>query len=68
MALNVYWEAQRFVLPELPEAYEWRCFADTALDGGEEENNRESVTEYLMHPRSAAVFVGSRRDIGASLQ
>ena len=68
MALNVYWEAQRFVLPELPEAYEWRCFADTALDGGEEENNREAVTEYLMHPRSAAVFVGSRRDIGASLQ
>ena len=68
LALNVYWEAQRFVLPELPEAYEWRCFADTALDGGEEENNREAVTEYLMHPRSAAVFVGSRRDTGASLQ
>lgn len=52
----------------LPEAYEWRCFADTALDGGEEENNREAVTEYLMHPRSAAVFVGSRRGTGASLQ
>ena len=61
-ALNVYWEAQRFELPELPEAYEWRCFADTALDSGKEENNREAVTEYLMHPRSAAVFVGTRRD------
>ena len=29
MALNVYWEEQRFELPKLPESYEWRCFAVT---------------------------------------
>lgn len=37
VAFNVYWEGQTFELPKLPEMYEWRCFADTALDGIEEE-------------------------------
>ncbi len=62
LALNVYWEEQRFELPKLPENYEWRCFADTALDGTGQENGSVAITEYRLHPRSAAVFVGVRRN------
>ena len=58
LALNVYWEKQKFELPKLPPEYEWRCFADTALDGTGEENFSAAVTEYWLHPRSSAVFVG----------
>lgn len=61
MALNVYWEEQRFELPKLPEAYEWRCFADTSLDGTGEESGNVPITEYWLHPRTAAVFVGIRK-------
>ena len=62
MALNVYWEEQSFELPKLPEGYEWNCFTDTALDGTGEENGEAAITEYRLHPRSAAVFVGIRRN------
>ena len=62
MALNVYWEEQSFELPKLPKDYEWRCFVDTALDGIGEENSEAAITEYRLHPRSAAVFVGVRRN------
>ena len=58
LALNVYWEKQKFELPKLPPEYEWRCFADTALDGSGEENFSAAITEYWLHPRSSAVFVG----------
>ena len=61
VALNVYWEEQRFELPKLPEAYEWRCFADTSLDGTGEESGNVPITEYWLHPRTAAVFVGIRK-------
>ena len=54
MALNVYWEEQSFELPKLPEGYEWNCFTDTALDGTGEENGEAAITEYRLHPRSAA--------------
>ena len=62
MALNVYWEEQSFELPKLSEGYEWNCFTDTALDGIGEENGEAAITEYRLHPRSAAVFVGVRRN------
>ena len=61
LALNVYWEKQKFELPKLPPEYEWRCFADTALDGSGEENFSAAITEYGLHPRSSAVFVGVKR-------
>ena len=61
LALNVYWEKQKFELPKLPPDYEWRCFADTALDGSGEENSSAAITEYWLHPRSSAVFVGVKR-------
>ena len=61
MALNVYWEEQKFELPKLPDTYEWRCFADTALEEIGEEERKAAITEYRLHPRSAAVFVGVRR-------
>ena len=61
LALNVYWEKQKFELPKLPPEYEWRCFADTALDGSGEENFSAAITEYWLHPRSSAVFVGVKR-------
>ena len=61
VALNVYWEEQRFELPKLPEAYEWRCFADTLLDGTGEENGNVPITEYWLQPRTTAVFVGIRK-------
>ena len=61
MALNVYWEGQKFELPKLPDGYEWRCFADTALDGSGEADHSSAITEYWMHPRSAAVFTGVKR-------
>ena len=61
VALNVYWEEQRFELPKLPEAYEWRCFADTSLDGTGEESGNVPITEYWLHPRTVAVFVGIRK-------
>lgn len=62
MALNVYWEEQRFELPKLPDGYEWRCFADTAPDREKEEPGNEAVEQYSLYPRSAAVFVGVRID------
>ncbi len=43
-------------------SYEWNCFTDTALDGIGEENGEAAITEYRLHPRSAAVFVGVRRN------
>lgn len=61
MALNVYWEDQKFELPKLPDGYEWRCFADTALDGTGKVDNSSAITEYWVHPRSAAVFTGVKR-------
>lgn len=61
MALNVYWEGQKFELPKLPDGYEWRCFADTALDGTGKVDNSSAITEYWVHPRSAAVFTGVKR-------
>lgn len=61
VALNVYWEEQRFELPKLPEAYAWRCFADTSLDGTGEENGNVPITEYWLQPRTTAVFVGIRK-------
>ena len=61
LALNVYWEKQKFELPKLPPEYEWRCFADTAMDGSGEENFSATITEYWLHPRSSAVFVGVKR-------
>ena len=61
LALNVYWEKQKFELPKLPPDYEWRCFADTALDGSGEEYSSAAITEYWLHPRSSAVFVGAKR-------
>ena len=36
------------------------CFTDTSLDGTGEENGEAAITEYRLHPRSAAVFVGIR--------
>lgn len=59
VALNVYWEKQRFELPKLPDAYEWRRFVDTALD----EADDVTITEYWLQPRSVAVFVGTRTEI-----
>lgn len=59
VALNVYWEKQRFELPKLPDAYEWRRFVDTALDEADE----VTITEYWLQPRSVAVFVGTRTEI-----
>ena len=61
MALNVYWEGQKFELPKLPDGYEWRCFADTALDGTGNADHSSAITEYWMYPRSAAVFTGVKR-------
>lgn len=59
VALNVYWEKQRFELPKLPNAYEWKRFIDTALD----EANEVTITEYWLQPRSVAVFIGTRTEI-----
>ncbi|MEE1439151.1 MAG: glycogen debranching protein GlgX [Lachnospiraceae bacterium] len=61
VAFNVYWEGQTFELPKLPEMYEWRCFADTALDGIEEECKKAAIQEYWLKPRSVAVFVAHRK-------
>lgn len=59
VALNVYWEKQRFELPKLPNAYEWKRFIDTALD----EVDEITITEYWLQPRSVAVFIGTRTEI-----
>ena len=59
VALNVYWEKQRFELPKLPNAYEWKRFIDTALDEADE----VTITEYWLQPRSVAVFIGTRKEI-----
>lgn len=59
VALNVYWEKQRFELPKLLDTYEWRRFVDTALD----EADKVTITEYWLQPRSMAVFVGTRTEI-----
>ena len=59
VALNVYWEKQRFELPKLPNAYEWKRFIDTALDEADE----LTITEYWLQPRSVAVFIGTRTEI-----
>lgn len=63
LAINVHWESHTFVLPGLPEDYEWKLCADTERLAAEEWQENAGCTkaavngEYQMSPRSVAVFM-----------
>lgn len=63
LAVNVYWEAQEFWLPELPPGVSWKAAADTGgryLPGTIPEEGEAAVrvadAKVLMEPRSVCVF------------
>ena len=64
LAVNVYWEDQAFCLPSLPEGYVWRMAVNTAAAAPEgcclsgQGNMPVIDREFIMRPRSVAVFVG----------
>ncbi|MDO4294262.1 MAG: glycogen debranching enzyme, partial [Eubacteriales bacterium] len=68
LAVNVFWEEQTFCLPALPGGYAWRLAVNTAAGDpaqcctGRVGEMTVIDSEFIMHPRSAAVFVGAQRD------
>ena len=63
LALNVYWEDVRITLPVLKDGSFWYVCVNTAGDGeGKfcyEKNGQVRIDgEFIMRPRSVAVFVG----------
>jgi glycogen operon protein len=65
MALNAYWDALPFDLPELPENYRWHVFANTALPSPVDicEPEHESPLElyqsrFIVGGRSVVILVG----------
>lgn len=66
VAMNMFWEAQRFDLPQLSGKLRWRLVADTAkpapddcYDLGNEPRLRDQTT-YTLRPRSMVVLVGRK--------
>lgn len=64
LAINVYWEDQTFRLPSLPDGLVWHMAVNTAAADPEgcclsgRENMPAIDSEFIMRPRSVAVFVG----------
>ena len=60
LAVNVYWEYVSIELPRLPEDKYWQVCVNTAL---EDEDCMKAVrinTEFVMAPRSVAVFISPK--------
>ena len=72
LALNVYWEDIRITLPDLKQAGAWYAAVNTFGNGegkycyGKEEQVRIDG-EFIMRPRSVAVFTGRYGQTGKNL-
>ncbi len=66
VAVNTYWEPVNITLPKMTNGIFWNLAVDTHGDGNmyfayEEDREKRVDGEYLMQPRSVAVFVGKTR-------
>ncbi len=57
LAMNVYWESVSIELPDLPEDKYWQVCVNTALDGEDCMKTARIRKEFVMGPRSVAVFI-----------
>jgi glycogen operon protein len=64
VAMNMYWEAQLFELPQLPQGMQWHVFTNTIATPPEDiwESGREPLLKdqqrFQMGPRSVVILVG----------
>jgi isoamylase len=64
VAINMYWEAQQFELPGLPQDMQWHVFADTLATPPEDvwEPGHEPLLkdqqQFHVGPRSVVILVG----------
>ena len=60
LAVNVFWEDQQFFLPKLPNGFVWRLAVNTDQPEMPEKESQMTVidSEFILKPRSVAVFVG----------
>ncbi|WP_374682354.1 glycogen-debranching protein, partial [Accumulibacter sp.] len=68
MAINSFWDALPFELPELPNRYHWHLFANTSLpapddirEPGEEIPLQENLQSFLVGGRAVAILIGRPR-------
>lgn len=67
LALNVFWEEQECILPELPSSYSWQLETDSSLkhyESGFPEKNEERIkigNKIKMEPRSSMVFTAVKK-------
>ncbi|WP_291986922.1 glycogen debranching protein GlgX [Candidatus Accumulibacter sp. ACC007] len=68
MAINSFWDALPFELPELPSGYHWHLFANTSLaapddirEPGEEIPLQENLQSFLVGGRAVAILIGRPR-------
>ena len=62
VAVNAYWEAQRYTLPVLPEGCRWKLAFESggfSADPGDEQPIKDQ-SGITLGPRSAAILVGNR--------
>lgn len=58
LAINVFWEQQTFWLPALPPSMHWHLAVNTQTGMCYEEAHMPAIkSEFIIHPRSVAVFV-----------
>lgn len=60
LAVNVYWEHVSIELPRLPEGKYWQVCVNTALEGEDCMRETRIRTEFVMAPRSVAVFISPK--------
>ncbi|MGL5033552.1 MAG: alpha-amylase family glycosyl hydrolase, partial [Microcystaceae cyanobacterium] len=64
VALNMYWDALWFELPQLPPGLNWHVFANTGLNNPDDsyvpgtEPQLENQSNYLLGDRSVVILVG----------
>jgi isoamylase len=68
MAINSFWDALPFELPELPTDYHWHLFANTSLpapgdiqEPGQEIPLQENLRSFLVGGRAVVILVGRPR-------
>ncbi len=68
MAINCYWDALPFELPELPVNYHWYLFANTGLpapddirEPGQEAELEENLPSFLVGGRAVVILIGRPR-------
>lgn len=60
LAINVFWEHVSIELPRLPENKYWQVCVNTALEGEDSVKATRIKTEFVMAPRSVAIFISPK--------